>query len=1089
MSKEIVDILANIEKVSGIDLSRLQTVLESEFNTSGRDLDQTEDKRSEEAKRIVIKVIRNGVVLGVNYDVATKKLSFVDEEAKLRYKVLKDAIIFRSKVSLAKTLEPHVSLPSSVNIDNFKRLLNVLEKNQKLTLTDKDNIEILARMDKKTDSEAKIAILEQIMGAVSDEDEEIIKRYIDLIKEAYELYNRRLNIANYREDTNKVEVLDKRYEFKDPSRDDLAAYVAEWKRIWDLDPNDPDNFITVVDETLIRMEREIDDFMDRAKFTEKPVGTRYKALKTFFNNLGYSYDKDSGKFKGADTRLIGLYTYLHNRLSLADHAHLHGVSSSMYVNFESAFKATFPDFGRYVLDYFSGASLPPKEREKKAYEHYRVVRALDVLITGYYDETVVGTTDGKETGFLQEIDPSTGTRTATEINSRGEVVPKMEVYKTVYVVRDNEGNFIEEGSDESDLRTRYPEEDFIIEKKYGALFIVFDGNGKQVASGQDKAELKSRYPESAGYKHSEVFEDIDGTAGVTPGHYSFGRGRWMSSGGGYKTKMMARLKRDFACLPGVQRKVEDGKVVYYYGEDADRKKLPAEKLEEALNVTIAYNGVTASRAQVFTALYYAVGKSPNDDENLDLMYKCFPLAKELNLTKESVLEIPYIVLGGDIPNEWLADAAIKIGLCSLILSNETLRKKTGIQSQADFMEPIPASQNIDGAEVADIKGLRAIRDLEGHDLVGISGSDLPRFRNILRSIYISRLKRDLLKFQFATYYEDGEESEARLSGKYEMKITSKERANYYASGGHKGKDFLAPWVSPPRHVLSEYGGQESLDLSTADKTPAGLTAAEGLQVHSVTMEEQKAAAETYEMVNKPLPSLSGELKHDIEAIVEDMKSLLKRTSPMKKDSDMIDWVFFFELLQMRMTRLLIAHTEKHRIFQKYEKSYSEIMLRRKVSSVSIIDELHHYIESSGQTGVGGSELIYIPNRSGGGERVDLKTALLALIPNEIVEHGDRTEVVGSFWQNIAAVFDPTSKGYNENSKLAKARVSLYAGGIEQRSRILDIQGSPYENALDRYDLISFLDPDIAVLTNTGFLNEHSASVKKAKDAQAEEKDH
>ncbi|NCN03522.1 MAG: hypothetical protein GW942_00420 [Candidatus Pacebacteria bacterium] len=925
----------------------------------------------------------------------------------------------------------------------------------------------------------KIAdLLNQLIAFISNQDEILANLMdagidsnlaVDIIKN---LENLSLKLSKPITEREEIKVGEGDFEFKEPGRDDVAAYKQEWKRLWDLD-KDPSkkDFIVLVNQTFVVMEGKIDQHTEQIDFTKDPESIVFRALKALFNDLGYSFSEDNG-FKGEDSMLSYLYSYLHNRLALADHAHVHGVSASMYVDFMGTFEKTFPKMGRYVTDFFVGTSYDPEKRKEEAYEHYRVVRALDVLITGYYDETVYN--------YRQKFNKATDRRDLAEPDG----TPIMETKQTIYVARDKDGTFIAQGPKRSDLEKKYPAAN--IEDKYGGIFVVLDKDGNKVDEGTDIKRLKERYSSSE-YRIKTVLEDLSDSDAVEPGFYSFGRGKWMDSSSRYKDKMLKRLVRDFACLKGVKRTVaEDGSILYEYGEPEDRKVMTEDKLKEVVSITVGYHGMTATRAQVFTSRYYAVGKSPNDDANLEMMQKCFPMAKELNLTKERVLEIPYIVLGGDISNEWLADSAIKIGLVKYILDRPKLRKATGINSEADFMEPISSSFNKDGAKMRDIRGLAAIRDLKGHEISEYKTSDLPRFRNILISVYISRLKRDLLKFQFLPYKEDGSQSVMRLSDKYDVLLETEDTVAEYAKGQHDHDDFLAPWVAPPRTFMAEYDDEESLDLSVEDKSKPGLTAGIGRQIHGTLIKEYEAAFPAYEKANSPLPKLTGELKHDVELIADDLMGIMKQTSPLKKDANMIDWIFFYELVQMRITRLIIAHTEKHKVFQKRVRNYDEIILRRKIASQTLIDELHHYIEGSGQAGVGADEMITITDIKGMKRRVTMKEAFLYLIPDENTEH-NRKEVVGGFWDNISAIF--TAEGYNKNSQIGRARVGIYAGGIEQRSRLLDIQGSPYENALSRYGLLSFLDPDTAPLTNTIMMNDHSSAVKSAKEAQKSEESH
>lgn len=847
----------------------------------------------------------------------------------------------------------------------------------------------------------------------------------------------------------------RKYEFKSPASDHVDAYVAEWDRLWEESGDDKKEFIEYINIVLAQMEKAIGAFSELAKFSTHRDNKKYLALKIFFDRLGYAVDDDSDSSGGESKIIKAMHTYLHNRLSLADHFYEHGVSKGMYAEYEKAVYGTFPAFGRYVTDYFIGnTELKKRKDPESTYPFYRAVRVLDQQMTLYYDETPY---DFVQIGLQPDGTPMMGQKRPDEW----------------FIVRGSNGEALYEngvlvqGGDKKILQDKYGK-DCKIEYLYGADW-QFKNRSESLLCGENNEKQQ-------------------------PGYFSFGRAKWTASGGGFKEAMMERVVADFSHMKGVSIVNEEDEIVFYYGPENDKTRMPMKKMVEALNVAMAVNSISATRAQIFTSLYYAIGKSPYDDKNLDMMAGRYPQAKELNLAK-TTMEIPYIVLGGDVSNEWLANGAIKIGLCKFILRSKELRELTGISSQEQFLEKITYAK--DGVVMEDIKGLVALRELDkkwldddsilnNSEIYKSLASDLPRFRALLRSIYISRLKRDLLKLKFLPSADPKlREPSLRTTNVLAHQRTELERFDLSKKNarnyGSKEESLLRPFVMTPRMLMVET--DYDFDLSLPDTSSIGLAAKSGVQLHENIKREVEGAIETYKKANASLPSLTGDVNKDIKIVAHDIESFMKQTSPLKQYPEMIDWVYFFELMQMRVTRLIFLFREKHNIFQKRLLEPGEKMMGKKVANHTVIEDLREQIWNTGQTGVGDS-LIFDPiqsEKAGQPKFMHFKRAVLSFLPDE----EDGPEIVGNFWDNIMGLF--TAEGINSNNQIGKARIGLYAGGIKQRSMLLEVQNSPYANALERYHLLDNLDPEIGSMTNTGMQNESSEVVKNAKASQEAEK--
>ncbi|MDH5533407.1 MAG: hypothetical protein OEX81_03205 [Candidatus Pacebacteria bacterium] len=1137
MSKEISQTLAEMDKLFGKRFKDVDTKLSDQFSVS-KSLLLLEDKRLELETVLIRDIAESGIIVGVSWDKSKipPDVGIVDDMANKRYQVMRDGVILRTKVSLANVLESAISsniTSKSADIDRYKDLLDLLEGKQKQAITDQDDVKVISNRASKTfDEQYRLDILDKTFD-LPVRAKEKIKRYLELVNEVYELTKKRTSIVNYEVEKK----LDSRFEFVKPDTDDKNKYAAEWKRIWDINPTDKKGFNEVVRRTILEMEDAISKFDERAYFKGTLESRKFTSLMTFLGESsvgGYSVDKAGVMHGKKEGDVLGeYYQLIYNRLALADQAHMNGESSIVSINFEAAFKETIPKFGRFIVDYFTGSNIRlnrdgARNREKHSHPHYRVIRALDQAMTLYYDEM--------NDGFVQYED---------KVDKDGN--PIMIGKKRMWVVRDESGKILEEGADKDLLESKYP--GMSVEDKWGTLWVARDHNGKFLGESYDRTELAGKHPKAiledkygAMYvvkdsegnvleisgnkdylakKHGRTpeeldsslykkFEDTLGQDVTERGYFSFGRAKWMSDEGGKKTKAMkARLLRDFACIPGVRRTHLNGEVVYTYGEDRkevpgvkteitlDKKKvITGKELDQAIAIAVDLNGLSATREQIFTSKYWPVGNSPYSAPNMGRMAECFPLAKELNKCKENILEIPYIVAGGDVPNSFFVSGAISTGLMSLMITDPDLRKLFKIKSQAEFEEEIT---NIDGNK--DIRGLQAIRELTEAQLKEHASKlgKFLRFRKILISVNISRLKRDLLGSSFVSY--SGSEvidasgkkilipnkSEARLYGHFVAERTDDQAATHLQRKptNPTNGQFLQHLIAPPRHFLAEYGANldekdnpyDALDLSDEDMAEAGIAASRGDQVHKTQLSVHDAYKETYDKFNAPVPKLTGDVVGDVLLIHEDLTKLFSATSPLKTSANMVDWVYFYELLDMRIKAMIYTYREKHDdVFDGPEEGWFDGLIGKDKVIRNLIDAIETYIYDSGQIGVGSKELFIIPQPDGSHKRGSLRDALLTVAPIESPAQSIG-EALNNFWLGL-------KKGHNPNTPIGRAKGTIYSGGIEQRDWFTEINRTKYYQALQRYNKVGFADPNFAVLTNAGLLNTESKAVKEAEDKQA-----
>lgn len=884
------------------------------------------------------------------------------------------------------------------------------------------------------------------------------------------------------------------FRYQAPGRDDINAIAMEWKRIWGLDPSDKHRFWHYLDtEVRTEFEREYGDYSETHPFKETSSGKKYEGLIQFLSTGLQEKEKDHESHY--------FHHYFENRLSLADKAYTHGVSGSGFVDFYASIQGAFPGYGRHTLEFFTAGS-PPKEGESR-YEFARIVRSMDILMTQYYDELPAN--------FVQQQDDNGN----YIFYDNGD--PVQGVYREVYVVRNKNGEAIAEVY--GDLKK---------EMWANALMLKGSRDRQVVQEEKDRYNInlitnkfKSDNPSVSDFiverKYSDIYHETpDGEVRTQPsepiGHFSFARGRWTNEYSGYKQRMYKRLEEDFACLQGVKKVVDPntGEFLHYevntYNRVIEKNKkvdkpvtliIDKQRIKEIIEISAEVNFSLASRAEIFASLYYAIGKSPNDDPNISgIMMESFPLAKELNLAKavNTVVEIPFIVSGGDISDEWFMQTAVQIGLLSQVLFNrvtgypyksepntperqieEAERKEKEAARQEVFGhffkematqlgKPVNRLSEADFSEFAPKSGdmpeerwlLRIIRESEQKNVEG--NTDINRFRAILRAVHVSRLKRDFLGLNFVTNRVTGKNGNAL--GMY---------ANSSGATNFDGQlvNHLAALVDTPRTQVATHA-LEDLNLNTPQHD---IKIGERHRLDNQFKDMHETAQKLWQKLSEPLPTMSDKLSSNVNAIVSKVNEMLDLTSSLKKNEKMFNWKLYLDIVQMKLTSLIFSYREKHdSVFARKHRTLWEFIMLKPKDRTQLVGKLRDALQKSGQVYVG-SHIF--------GNVETMSKLLKALIPNR-----ERNSILLSrkFYRNIIV---GVLMGRPEKGTVSEASEGLYAGGMSQRIPIT-VNTSNYVKALERFDATGNLDPDTAFLTNENMLNTASAKTQQTVDAQKDE---
>lgn len=905
------------------------------------------------------------------------------------------------------------------------------------------------------------------------------------------------------------------FKYQSPELNNVNATANEWKRLWQLAEDKHLFWHFIEHEILPDFEREYAAYSETHSFLETSSGKKYQGLIQFFHmELQENERSEESEY---------FHAYFENRLSLADKVYTHGVSGSAYVDFYAAIVGSFPAYARHTIEFFTAASTP-KEGEHR-YEFARVVRAMDLLMTSYYDELppnfVQQQDDEGNYMFYQGGKLVSGPPTDIFVtrNESGESVirpdgdPVAGVYREIYVIRDNTGAVIAQV--QGDLR-----------KEIAANKAMFMGGDRQQIQAEKDAyniDLISKqfaidHPELTDFtvkrKYSDIYHDTpDGEMkreqSVPKAHFSFARARWVNAYSGFKQRMFTRLEEDFACLPGVRtvldprsgefshyevntynRVIKNGKKV----DEPVRLKIDKQKIAQIIEISFEHNSALASRAEVFASLYYAVGKSPNDDPNIySIMMESYPLAKELNLAKEvnTVVEIPYIVSGGDISDDWLLQSAVQIGLLAHVFFSrntglpfrsqpntperaseiaerkkqeedrqkvfgkhlrkmaDQLNKRVNDLSQEDFFAYAPKHKDLPEEPWL----LRIIRESNQGDVEG--NSDINRFRAILRAIHVSRLKRDFLGLNFVTN-KTSNEIYSSVSG----------AANF----DNEPVKHLAAVVDTPRTQVATYK-QNDLYLNQPQHD---INIGPRHRLDSEFKSMHETAQEVWKKISEGLPEMTGNKKKDINLIVADFNSMLNLTSKLKKNETMFNWRLFVDFVQMRLTSLIFRYRKKYEgVFDQTRRNTYDVLTFKPSELTTLINKLRDALESSGQ--------VYVGKKTFGDSGALIKL-LKAIIP------GKENNSIFSlrYFKNI---INNILLGKPEEGSVSAAFAGLYGGGMSQRVPIL-VNTSEYARALRRYNALINLGEsgEGTFLTEENILNQSSTQATEAKKAQDSEKE-
>lgn len=192
--------------VPDVKLEKFVEKLETEFaiktGSQADDITKLEAKRSQLAKDVFKKVVTH--IPGVSYDHATGKRVFPGgENARREYQFVKDSLVFKSKLAMGKVLEAKLSIPTSISPEirakfgDVKRLIDLLADKPDGIVNDKDIIAAIKKIFSKVGTpESRSDILSELLGNTSI-DQEILIKYLSLIPEFYNIFEKRFDLSNY----------------------------------------------------------------------------------------------------------------------------------------------------------------------------------------------------------------------------------------------------------------------------------------------------------------------------------------------------------------------------------------------------------------------------------------------------------------------------------------------------------------------------------------------------------------------------------------------------------------------------------------------------------------------------------------------------------------------------------------------------------------------------------------------------------------------------------------------------------------------------------------------------------------------------
>jgi hypothetical protein len=861
------------------------------------------------------------------------------------------------------------------------------------------------------------------------------------------------------------------------------SYRKEWKRLWELgSDSEKKSFLTFIKEKIFsKLEFDIsnhgaDTRNNEIKFTsweQNDSSRMYTSLQTFLKDIQMDIEGNLSE------EVAYLLNYLNYRLVVADQMHIKGDSGTMAADFMAVLNDK--TFSRQNIDFFLGTANPETIGN---YEHAPTVAALDALFSGYYDEMPAKYEQQKdENGVLLYVTSGGKIGTRGDLYNQGfygdEIKPFYTDKVNFYVIRD-----LSTGEVTDEIRY-YP-----------------GFNDTEVKAQADRDYAPDSFSISTKYQHDDMI-----------GYFSFGKGSWRKSDQAMKKKIHQRAVEDFICLPGVRRKVEEGEEVFVYGQVGNEREIKRSELETVgVNVGMAVNAIGAGREEVFIeGPYYLGSMSPNNDPNYDILISCNPLSKELNACKNDVSEIPYIVAGGDIPDIIFLNGAWKMGLVAIVVQNPELTRnfEFNILNEDDFFKEHEVE--LDGRRFREARGMTLLRELHKQDpLVKETLEKLGKYeafdglQNILKSVYLSRLKRDFLGLRFVAG-KIGEPSSMRVTGLLESKPY-----DYNDLSNARRAVHLKPEIMTPHRVLAEYNRSETLDLRNPLTQDPKSRAYEGDRLDQMVKPEYENWNNFLDYVKSNPVKLTGNVDEDRVLVKDALIKFWGFISALKKDMDMINGLSYIEKSQKFITGLFfdfigmhgsVSFTELVGVFDEKDPEVKKIY--------EVIDEVN---ADSRQFGFA-KKSVFDPVQ---GRYLSLREVLELILPQPDMSLRNRLNPVLVFRRMVVDTFLPqqpeVARRWFADPEFSAFKLSIGAGGIEHRrknqSRILsglfgligkirkdrgleskDVLNSYYAQATRRYGLgwISIAnDFKNAPLTDALYPREKKKAQMEAQKKEAED---
>ncbi len=345
------------------------------------------------------------------------------------------------------------------------------------------------------------------------------------------------------------------------------------------------------------------------------------------------------------------------------------------------------------------------------------------------------------------------------------------------------------------------------------------------------------------------------------GFFSFGRGKWMGKDDDFYTPFIKTISERLQAI---------------------NKDLTKEDLAEIVRIAFSTMTLNGGFAELFMS-WWAVGKSPPWFLELELMMEIHPLAQALNSAKETVVEIPAVVMGLKMDPKWLLKKATEIGIYKTISDDSSLQwtgynagRLWGLSGAPDVTNFTSFKSYINS--LSDNQAwliLNHIRDQKSGD----QSSDLIRFRNILKSIHISEVKADLIEVHH-------KKPQQLLDTRGELQPDG---------------DIIASAMTPPgkaTYGFTEFvsGGEAGYFARNNKQTDVFI------RVYEAFMEIKKR------IFSSPVNIPKGTRAEDaIEELAEELTKTFKTTSKPKTNMDFVDWEWVLHQFNYKLYMLFATY--------------------------------------------------------------------------------------------------------------------------------------------------------------------------------------